>query len=138
MKDKSAAGCMIIVQGRKFLLLKRNASSTFPLTWCIPGGRIDPGENPLEAALRETEEESSLDMSNFTFSEIIEQPLLDGNPGKFTTFVYFVPDEYDVDDFNVKIDFESLDWGWFTIEEMKYINLHPGMYYVLNKLGIGV
>ena len=42
------------------LLTRRPAGISFPGHWVFPGGRGDPGEGPLETALRETEEEIRL------------------------------------------------------------------------------
>jgi 8-oxo-dGTP pyrophosphatase MutT (NUDIX family) len=145
MVDKSAAGCMIILYSGKVLLLKRNNYATSPLTWCIPGGRIDRGENAYEAALRETKEEANIDVRK----EIIhqywldqvevtkhEQSLMDGYEGIFTTFIMYLPNFIHEDYFNIEIDHESLDWGWFTLEEMDELELHPGMYVLLEAMGV--
>lgn len=46
------------------LLLKRKSTDSFhPNEWCLPGGKIEPGEDPLKAASREVQEETGLTAS---------------------------------------------------------------------------
>jgi ADP-ribose pyrophosphatase YjhB (NUDIX family) len=42
----------------RILLMKRTDDGT----WCLPCGFVDPGESPAEAAVREAEEETGLDV----------------------------------------------------------------------------
>ncbi len=57
---KKAACCLIFSKGRKeVLLIKRR---DLPV-WVIPGGGIDEGESPEEAARREVHEESGYSVS---------------------------------------------------------------------------
>ena len=133
---KNAAGCLIILQSGKILLLKRNTFSSFPLTWCVPGGVLDKNESPYEAALRETKEESNIDIGQFECSNIYNQPLIGGYDGVFTTFIFEIPQFLSEEDFDVQIDQESLDWGWFTFKEMEELELHPGMYVLLDGMGV--
>lgn len=52
-----AAGILFVHDGA-VLLLKRSASSQDePRTWGLPGGHIEPGESPEQAARRELQEE---------------------------------------------------------------------------------
>ena len=55
-------GRMVGVAGGAALLLCRRASrmNRHAGQWALPGGRIDPGEDPLAAALRELDEELGL------------------------------------------------------------------------------
>ena len=55
-------GRMVGVSGGAAVLLSRRTSrlSAHPGQWAFPGGRIDPGETPVEAALRELDEELGL------------------------------------------------------------------------------
>ncbi len=46
-----------IIRNGKFLLLKR---TTPPLIWGLPGGRLNPDENPNEGIIREIMEETGL------------------------------------------------------------------------------
>lgn len=57
------------------LFLKRNSTDDFhPNTWCLPGGGIDSGESPIEAAVRELKEESNIfiEVPDLILSDIIE------------------------------------------------------------------
>jgi 8-oxo-dGTP diphosphatase len=47
----------------KILLLKRVSNAGFGGQWFLPGGAVDPGESPDEAAIRELREESGLELT---------------------------------------------------------------------------
>ncbi|WP_411720078.1 NUDIX hydrolase, partial [Mycetocola sp.] len=44
-----------------FLMIKRVARGSNPGQWALPGGMLEPGESPNEAALRELHEETGVD-----------------------------------------------------------------------------
>jgi 8-oxo-dGTP diphosphatase len=48
-------------QTKRFLFLKRPEGGYSPCLWVPPGGKLNAGESPLEAALRETREETGID-----------------------------------------------------------------------------
>lgn len=49
----------VIVRENKVLAARRAAGMSLPLTWEFPGGKVEAGEAPKEALLREVEEELS-------------------------------------------------------------------------------
>jgi len=50
-----------VAGGASFVLCRRSAGlNRHAAQWALPGGRLDPGESPIEAALRETDEEVGL------------------------------------------------------------------------------
>jgi 8-oxo-dGTP pyrophosphatase MutT (NUDIX family) len=53
-----AAGTVVHDAGRGLLLLWRHRFITDTWGWEIPAGRVEPGESPVEAARRETLEET--------------------------------------------------------------------------------
>ncbi|HEY4331223.1 MAG TPA: NUDIX hydrolase, partial [Ilumatobacteraceae bacterium] len=53
-----AAGTVVDVPGRGVLLLWRHRFATDTWGWEVPAGRVDEGETPIEAAARETLEET--------------------------------------------------------------------------------
>jgi 8-oxo-dGTP pyrophosphatase MutT (NUDIX family) len=55
---QQAAGAVVFDPDRGVLLLWRHRFVTDTWGWEIPAGRIDPGEAPIEAAARETLEET--------------------------------------------------------------------------------
>ena len=59
MPEAGLDGRMIDVSGGAAFLLCRRTSrlSSHPAQWALPGGRLDPGEDAVDAALRELDEE---------------------------------------------------------------------------------
>ena len=54
------AGCFLAFEGRFLLLQRAEHDQSFASHWGAPGGGIDDGETPAEAALREVREETGL------------------------------------------------------------------------------
>jgi 8-oxo-dGTP pyrophosphatase MutT (NUDIX family) len=52
--------CVLRDEGPSVIVTQRPAGISFPGHWVFPGGRADPGESPVETALREAEEEIGL------------------------------------------------------------------------------
>ena len=63
-RDRAAVVVYRVRKGRvEFLLVSRNSD---PDQFVLPGGHIDPGESPKQAALRECYEESGVDIDLIT------------------------------------------------------------------------
>ncbi|HKW75669.1 MAG TPA: (deoxy)nucleoside triphosphate pyrophosphohydrolase [Terriglobales bacterium] len=56
MPTKRVVAGLILVEN-KFLICQRTRHQPFPLKWEFPGGKIEPGEQPEAALIRELEEE---------------------------------------------------------------------------------
>jgi 8-oxo-dGTP diphosphatase len=55
-----AAVILVDSSGRLLLQLRDGGTTKDPHRWGPPGGRVEPGEEPYEAAVRELEEETGL------------------------------------------------------------------------------
>lgn len=58
------------LRGRVLLLLRGPTAPWFPSWWNLPGGKIEPGESVVEAARRETREET--DLRVYTLSPVAQ------------------------------------------------------------------
>ncbi|MGI2298699.1 NUDIX domain-containing protein [Candidatus Cardinium hertigii] len=56
---KSVAICYMVCNG-KVLLLKKNDPQTIDNRWCMPGGKLEKNETPLQAVVREIKEETDI------------------------------------------------------------------------------
>lgn len=67
-------GRMVDVSGGAAFLLCRRASrlSAHAAQWALPGGRLDPGETAVDAALRELHEEVGVELSDSTVLGLLD------------------------------------------------------------------
>ena len=93
------------------LILKRSAAlDTYPNHWCFPGGRIDPGEEPEEAAIRELKEETSLVAKE---KDLVYFYTLNK---KNKDILFFILSDWNGE---VVIDWESSDFRWLPPSEIR-------------------
>lgn len=119
----SAKGILINSEG-KVLLLKNDRN-----TWELPGGRLEPGEQPEQALVREIEEELGIavivrQLVDVWLYEVIEH-----------RFVLIVSYECEFDD-NPKLSLseEHLDYGWFHISELNKYEVADGYKRAIQKV----
>ena len=114
-------GALILVLNNTghVLLLQRHPSAKFaPRQWGYPGGKIEEGETPLEAAIRETREETTLVVKNPRYL------------GQFSAVEAYLGEDYTG---TVEIDFEHTDWAWVSPQELSQYDLAPNVMEIYEK-----
>ncbi len=110
---KRGAG-IIFTNGESILLLKRAKSADHHGTWCMPGGKTEQGEVPIETARRECKEEIGSSPGE-QFARFDEK---DGHH-VFTVFLF------KTEPFDVKLSDEHDEFKWVPIQEIETLDLHP-------------
>ena len=70
-----------VISENKILLVKERGDG-----WTLPGGWVDPGESPSEAAVRETKEESGYDVNAGRLMAIYDRDRHPHPPGPFHVY----------------------------------------------------
>lgn len=122
-----AAGIVIVCQG-EILLLRRGENGDHPGTWVQPGGKVEEGESTIEAAVRETAEETGIVVP---VDALIEWTRVVNENVDFTTYIASIADKPDV---TLQED-EATDTMWATLAELPE-PLHPGMAIVIERFGM--
>jgi mutator protein MutT len=104
-----AAGIMY-TSGDRVLLLKRAQGSNYAGTWAFPGGKIDDGETPEQAARRESSEEISHDPGQLMLIKEAQFSVY-GSEG---------------DQFPILLNSEHDGYVWATADDLP-MPLHPGV-----------
>jgi 8-oxo-dGTP pyrophosphatase MutT (NUDIX family) len=113
-----AAGTLIVADGN-VLFLRRGNDGDHPGEWSFPGGKIEPGETPEEAARRETLEEAGYEPH-----KLIQIGKASDGAVEFTTFYH------ECRPFEVALSDESTEYLWSPIGSWPE-PLHPGCRYIL-------
>lgn len=119
----SAAGVLFVHEG-KVLLILRSSDVVDPDCWCGAGGKIEPGETPEEAALREVSEEIGYTEDD----SLVLKPLYTYNSDNlvFHNFLGILPRER----FRPTLNWESEGYGWFHLDKLPN-RLHYGFKAIL-------
>jgi mutator protein MutT len=116
------AGC-VCRWDQKILLLKRNPQKPQGGAWCVPGGKLEKGETPRDAIVREVKEEIGVDLKG-------RKPSYFGK-----VFVRFPDVDFILHLFLCEFDEkpalwvapeEHEDFCWVTFDEAKKLPLIPG------------
>lgn len=107
----------------RYLLQKRGDGSPSPGTWGLPGGHAHTGEDPWQAAVRETSEELG------PLPPLRRGPALAWDQGGQTvhTFLVQLPQMFTPDMAGSATPGESAGWGWFSRRQVGGLDLHPAM-----------
>ncbi|HEY9902957.1 MAG TPA: NUDIX domain-containing protein [Candidatus Sericytochromatia bacterium] len=88
--------------------------------WYLPAGRVEPGESLVEAARRETLEESGVPVVIEGILRIEHTPFIEGMARLRVIFVAHPEDDTPPKSIP---DEESLGAGWFSLEELESLSL---------------
>ena len=97
--DTRIAGVILVDRGGGLLLQLRDGNTRIdPHRWCLPGGHVDPGEDPLDSAHRELLEETGLKVEelHLFWQGLAPSAKFPGAVGEFTIF-YAATDATDDD-----------------------------------------
>lgn len=97
-----------LTQGQEVLLIKQYRHGAQKIIWELPGGAVDEGEEPIDAAKRELLEETG-----YTSDNIIEVGRVSPNPASHTNLMYAY----------VALDAEKVDNQ--HLDEIEEIEVYP-------------
>ena len=80
---------LVSIRSGNKIILTRQPQKRPPVLWKLPGGKIEDGETPQEAAVREVAEETEIDIRDQILSEPTEYPM-NGPAGPYVQYVFEV------------------------------------------------
>jgi 8-oxo-dGTP diphosphatase len=112
----------------RFLFLQRSAKSRhFASQWEVPGGKPDAGEDIAACLIRETKEETGLDLTITGVAGAAGGEI----PGLNLAYLFL---HGTVDSESVHISDEHDDCRWLALEEAESLNLLPALKDFINSI----
>ena len=124
MKIKEVAKVAVIKNDGQILLLRRSPTDTRrPGEWDFPGGRVDPGETPLQAAVRELQEEAGMSVLPDSLALLyVGTEFEDSKTNNVHRYLYLTR----LDDApDIILSFEHDDCKWVSLEQALIDFPHP-------------
>lgn len=107
----------IILKENKVLVLKRHASDPHnPATWDIPGGRLNPSEDPFVGMRREVKEETGLDV---VINMTLDTQQFTRQDGQHITMIFFLCTPTST---NIQLSEEHTEYAWKTPNDPELAN----------------
>lgn len=123
---KKNALAIIVNKYNKILLLRRSSNIEIwqPGKWALVGGGIEDNETPEVACKREIKEETGLIINKFR-----EKFKIQRNSDSIE-FVFIA--KYDGDPHNIQLNYEHINYGWYSPEEIVFLNHVPNLLDYIN------
>jgi len=118
-----AAGLLLTDPDRTGVVLQhRSAAVHQGDTWSVMGGALEPGESPVDAALREAHEEARLDPDRLTVLGTVV-----GMQHPEWTYTYVVAETVRPEhpELSHPATWEAERTAWVDLAEVAYLDLHP-------------
>ena len=117
-EQRDTAGIAIIYQGKILLVHPINGSWTKPIMG-IPKGKIETGEDTLDAAIRETFEETGIKVDSSNFGNSPKTVEVYDKSGNFRNIIYYY--EYQIKDLSeIGLDSISVPKGQLQTGEVDW------------------
>lgn len=118
MKKYWAGIHVVVEKNGKYLIMKRTLTDEHaPGCWDLPGGSIMLGEQPYDAAIRETREEAGIDINNIRLMDVFAFEFDDLWSVELIAEARYVSGE-------VKLSQEHFEYQWLS--KRKIIQLKSG------------
>ena len=124
------AASVALRHGDRFLLVERGRTPARGL-FAFPGGRLEQGESPEEAARRELLEETGLEAGELTLLQVMD--LGDDEDSRDVLFRLHVFTGAYVEGYAVAHD-DAASVGWYGIEEMAALPITPSTLEVARRI----
>jgi len=117
---KKNAVAVIVDSDNKILLLKRgNKAPWMPSKWSLVGGAINKDETPKQAVEREILEETGLEIKKFIKTFDIKRNV--------DSIEYVFACRYEGEPTDIKLNEENTNYGWYDVDEMKFLDIVPNL-----------
>jgi len=113
----------VLERDGKYLITQRRTTAVLPLLWEFPGGRVEPGESPQQAAAREVLEETGLRVQ-------VGRLLASVEIGEFLVHDFAA----DVVGGNLHPGDDAVDARWCSWDDAALLPLTPGLLDALHEM----
>lgn len=120
---RTRAQALIMDKG-KVLLARHHDLTIDEIYWCMPGGAVEPGETPEQAAVREVKEETNLDIRLIRKIGELELPGVTSGYVKGVTFLA----EVIGGDMALGFDPEQIDWEDKFLQSVEWVPIDGPMF----------
>jgi 8-oxo-dGTP diphosphatase len=108
--------CIIHNASGEILVLRRNKDDPRrPLTWDLPGGTVEQGEDPIVAAQREVKEESGQEIENLNIIATHSR----NEAGYIINFIFEAASQSN----KVTLSFEHDSYKWASLNEVQSLDI---------------
>ncbi|MBD3156109.1 MAG: NUDIX domain-containing protein [Candidatus Aenigmarchaeota archaeon] len=122
-KEQTPGILAIIKRDNKFLFTKRSSKSRFePGKWGFVGEALLFGEDIIDGLKRGIKEEVNLDLKSWDFFNVYSYVFDSDDKTRHTVLIAYICEC----EGEVRLNRESEDYKWFTVEEGKGLNLIKG------------